>query len=223
MIEAILPAGVAVAEAFDDAAPAELFAAEAALVAPAVEKRRREFATGRLCARRALARLGVEAGAIGSGERGEPLWPAGVVGAISHCRGYRGAAVAPAGELAALGIDAEPHEPLPDGLLADVARPEERPALARLAAAEPGLRWDRLLFSAKESVYKAWFPLARRWLGFEDAALDLDPARRAFTARLLVPGPRLGGTELRALEGRWLLADGLVLTAVAVPPAPAVP
>lgn len=220
MIEAILPAAVAVAEARDDAAPAELLGAEAELVARAVEKRRREFATGRLCARRALAALGVEAGAIGSGERGEPLWPAGVVGAISHCRGYRGAAVARAAELASLGIDAEPHQPLPDGLLGDVARAEERPALAALAAAAPEVHWDRLLFSAKESVYKAWFPLAKRWLGFEDAVLELDPERRAFTARLLVPGPQLGRAELRWFEGRWLVADGLVLTSVTVPPGP---
>src|SRR5262249_33599292 len=61
--------------------------------------------------------------------------------------------------------------------------------------------WDRLLFSAKESVYKAWFPLARRWLGFEEADVTLDPAGR-FTARLLVPGPVSGFT------GRWTVHNG---------------
>ena len=126
MIEAILPAAVAVAEARDDEAPVELFPAEEAIVARAVAKRRRrEFATGRGCAHRALAALGASAGPIAAGERGEPLWPGGVVGTITHCDGYRGCAVARAAELATIGIDAEPHEPLPDGLLADLARPEE--------------------------------------------------------------------------------------------------
>ncbi|MET0557096.1 MAG: 4'-phosphopantetheinyl transferase superfamily protein [Solirubrobacterales bacterium] len=216
MIEAILPEAVAVAEAREDSAAAALFPSEAALVQRAVEKRRREFATGRECARRALAGLGVEAGPIDRGEKGEPLWPAGVVGAITHCDGYRAAAVARRGELASLGIDAERHEPLPSELFDDIAVPAEREPLAALAASEPSVCWDRILFSAKESVYKAWFPLARRWLGFEDAALELDPQRRSFTARLLVPGPMLDGAELRQLSGRWLLGDGLVLTSVTV-------
>lgn len=216
MIEAILPAGVAVSEAIDDSAPAPLFAAEQEQLGRAVEKRRREFATARACARRALGELGREPVAIPSGARGEPLWPDGVVGSITHCRGYRGAAVAPAADLAAIGIDAEPNEPLPQGLVGDVAGEQERRRLAELDAAEPAVRWDRLLFSAKESVYKAWFPLAGRWLGFEDAIVQLDPVRRTFAARLLVPGPVVAGAELQRLEGRWLLAGGLVLTAVVV-------
>ena len=215
MIEAILPAGVAVEEAFADESGASLLSEEAEVVGRAVEKRRDEFATGRACAHRALRRLGVEAGPIGSGERGEPLWPAGVVGSITHCDGYRGSAVARGGELLTIGIDAERHQPLPVGLIEDVARPEERPRLAELAGAVPAVHWDRLLFSAKESVYKAWFPLARRWLGFEDATLTLDPQRGRFAARLLVPGPVVDGSELRGFEGRWLVADGLVLTAIA--------
>ena len=52
-----------------------------------------------------------------------------------------------------------------------------------------GACWDRLLFCAKESVYKAWFPLAKRWLDFQDAAITVDPVRRTFTARLAGSGP----------------------------------
>ena len=216
MIEELLPGAAVWAEAFDDEAPVELFAAEREAVgAGAVDKRRREFATARGCAHRALAGLGLEPGPVPAGERGEPVWPAGVVGSITHCRGYRGCAVAREGELATIGVDAEPHEPLPEGLLGDVAGEAERRHLGELAAATPAIHWDRLLFSAKESVYKAWFPLARRWLGFEDAELTIDPGRREFRARLLVPGPELDGAELRGFEGRWLVRDGLVLTAIA--------
>ena len=218
MIEAILPAGVAVAETGEDEEVAALFPEEEALVARAVEKRRREFAGGRACARRALATLGFPPGPIGAGERGEPIWPSGAVGSITHCRGYRGAAVARAEEMTSVGIDAEPGEPLPEGLAAEIARPEELAALAALERAEPGVSWDRLLFSAKEAAYKAWYPLAGRWLGLLDTTVELDPGGNRFLARLPEPRPRAGTSAPgpQALEGRWLLVDGLVLTAVAV-------
>lgn len=216
MIEEILPAAAVAVEAFDDSASVTLFPAEESAVGRAVDKRRREFATARGCAHRALERLGEAPGPVPSGERGEPLWPAGVAGSITHCRGYRAAVVARQAELATIGVDAEPHEPLPEGLVGDVARPAERRRLDELAAKTPAIHWDRLLFSAKESVYKAWFPLAQRWLGFEDAELEIQPNRLAFTARLLVPGPELDGAELRGFEGRWLVRDGLVLAAIAV-------
>jgi 4'-phosphopantetheinyl transferase EntD len=78
--------------------------------------------------------------------------------------------------------------------------------------------WGRVLFSAKESVYKAWFPLTRRWLGFEEACVSIDPADGSFTARLLVDGPVLGGRRLDVFAGSWLVRDGLIVTAVCVYP-----
>jgi 4'-phosphopantetheinyl transferase EntD len=75
-----------------------------------------------------------------------------------------------------------------------------------------------VLFSAKESVYKAWFPLARRWLGFEEARLAFDPERGTFTARLLVGDlPSVAGREVTGFSGRYAVVGGLVLTAIAVP------
>jgi enterobactin synthetase component D / holo-[acyl-carrier protein] synthase len=216
MIETILPSVVAVVEARDDAGERPLLDEEEALVGRAVEKRREEFATGRACARAALARLGHAPAPILSGKRGEPLWPSGVVGSITHCDGYRGAAVAPSSELRSIGIDAEPHAPLPQGLLGDIALEEELPHLVELSRLDPSMHWDRLLFSAKESVYKAWFPLARRWLGFEDARLRLDPSSGKFEARLLIAGPVIDGREVNRFGGAWLVRDGLVLTAIAV-------
>ncbi len=211
MIEKILPSWVASSECFEDPPDVVLFPEEEAAVARAVDKRRREFGTARHCARRALADLGLPPVPILPGERGAPGWPAGVVGAITHCAGYRAAAVSL--EALTVGIDAEPHEPLPDGVLGAVSLPEERAAIAEL---DDGVHWGRLLFSAKESVYKAWFPLARRWLGFEEAHLTFSSSG-TFTARLLVPGPRVEGQELTGFTGRWLVSDGLVVTAIAVP------
>lgn len=214
VIERILPPGVVSATAYDDPAAAVLLPEEEAFVARAVEKRQREFATVRWCARRALAALGLPATAVLPGESGAPRWPEGVVGSMTHCAGYRAAALARAAEVAAIGVDAEPDRPLPHGVLDAIARDEERTALRALVG---GPHWDRLLFSAKESVYKAWFPLTSRWLGFQDVSLELR-ADGTFRARLLVPDP-----PYAELSGRWLVADGLLATAVTEPRRPTSP
>lgn len=215
----LLPPAAAVAETFEDVVGATLLGDEEAAVTRAVDKRRREFATGRDCARRALRSLGRPPAAIASGPRGEPLWPPGVVGSITHCAGYRGCALAKTSHLTSIGIDAEPHEALPEGVLASVATATERRQLRNLARQAPEIHWDRLLFSAKECVYKAWFPLTHRWLDFADAEVSVDGDGDGFSARLLVPGPMLAGGEVTTLSGRWLVCNGLVATAIAVAPA----
>jgi 4'-phosphopantetheinyl transferase EntD len=220
MLEEILPPVVATADTFSDPPDVQLYPEEARLMAKAVKKRQLEFGTARWCARTALGRLGLPPAPILTGARGAPIWPPGVVGSMTHCTGYRGAALARADQIAGLGIDAEPHEPLPDGVRGAIARPEEDVALAELAAATPQTCWDKLLFSAKESVYKAWFPLTGRWLGFEEASISIDPDRGTLTARLLVPGPVVAGHTLDLLTGRWLVRGGLVVTSIVVPAQP---
>lgn len=208
-----MPEGVVVVSTRADLTDVELFAEEERSVGRAVQKRRREFTTGRGCARLALRRLGIDPVAIPNGERGEPLWPSGVVGSITHCHGYRACAVARAEDVLAVGIDAEVHEPLPAGVLEAVAFGRE---LAMVADRGAGVCLDRLLFSAKESVYKAWFPLAGRWLGFEDVDLEIDVGAAAFDARLLVAGPVVGGVRLTGFRGHWCVEDGIVATAAVV-------
>ncbi len=223
MLQEILPAAVAAAEEFGDPPGAALFPEEEAVIARAVGQRRREFATARACARQALAQLGLPPAPITAGPRGEPQWPAGVVGSITHCAGYRASAVACARDVLSIGLDAEPDGALPAGVLRRVAAPGEQARLAALAAAQPGVSWDRLLFSAKESAYKAWFPLAHRWLGFLDASIDIDPDAGTFSVRLLVDGPPVHGRPLARLTGRWLARDGLLVTAIVLPAEPADP
>jgi 4'-phosphopantetheinyl transferase EntD len=217
MIGDIVPPEVEVAEAFDDLQPVTLFPDEEAIIAKAVDKRRREFATARACARAALAKLGMPPVPIVPGLRGAPQWPAGVVGSITHCTGYRAAAVARQRDVITIGLDAEPHDKLPHGVLGAVASADEQTKLSALAASVPDVCWDRLLFSAKESVYKAWFPLTRRWLNFEDACIDIDPVNRTFTAQLLVDGPIVNGAALTGFEGRWLVSNGLIVTTIVIP------
>ncbi|GAA3444526.1 4'-phosphopantetheinyl transferase family protein [Planomonospora venezuelensis] len=214
MIEEILPDTVMAFHAFTDPPGLVLFPEEAGLVRNAVEKRRREFTTARHCVHRAMELLGVPPAPVLSDAHGGPVWPPGVAGSITHCAGYRAAAVGAAP--AAIGIDAEPDGPLPPGVLEAVSLPQERQMLRRLAADHPDTSWDRILFSAKESVYKAWYPLARRWLDFQDAVIVLDPLRGTFEARLLVAGLRWQGRPLSGFAGRWTSGNGLVLTAIAV-------
>jgi 4'-phosphopantetheinyl transferase EntD len=217
MIGDILPPKVVAEEAFGDLPDIVLFAEEEAVIAKAVDKRRREFTTARACARAALAKLGVPAVPIVPGFRGAPQWPAGVVGSITHCDGYRACAVAHENDIVTIGLDAEPHDELPDGVLKAVSLAPERERVAELTAAVPGVCWDRLLFCVKESVYKAWFPLTGRWLGFEEACVDFDPASQSFAARLLVAGPVVNGHALTGFTGRWLIGNGLIVTAIVIP------
>ncbi|MEO3870698.1 4'-phosphopantetheinyl transferase superfamily protein [Nonomuraea sp. B12E4] len=209
MIEELLPAGVRAAEVFDDELPVELFPEEAALMAGSSERRRRQFASVRGCARRALGELGVAPVPLLRGKNGAPRWPEGVVGSMTHCRGYRAAVVARAEHLAAVGIDAEPALPLPEGVLGLVTGPEERDMLARLPGRAP---LDRVLFCAKEALYKAWFPLTQTWAGFRDAAVEIEPGG-GFAARMLLDA---SGRAPEVFRGRWSVREGLILTVVTV-------
>src|SRR6185312_6864269 len=93
-------------------------------------------------------------------------------------------------DIRTVGLDAEPNLPVSDpGVMDLVTLPEERAQLHHLADLEPEIAWDRLIFSAKESVYKAWYPLAHRWLGFEEAHIAIDSMAGTFYAHLLTDPP----------------------------------
>jgi len=216
MIEEIVPPWVATVATFGDDPADWLWPAEADLVARAVESRVREFTTGRMCARRALAQLGIESGPILSGAQREALWPETVVGSITHCKGYRAAAVARRDRGLALGIDAELDSPLPAGLLEFVAVEQESAWIARQPCPEA---WGRLLFSAKESVYKALFPVTRCWLDFADVQVTFSPAEQSFAATVRSDLSTCA-FELTSLQGRYLRRNGLLLTALVVPSEP---
>lgn len=228
-LTAILPAAVAVAQSrvntgvyvavgvdstMEPAVP-ELHPQERAIIGTAVPQRRREFAVGRSCARRAIARLGGPPVAIAKGSAGEPLWPDGVVGSITHCAGFVAAAVARRAQVGTVGIDAEPNEPLPDGVLDLTASPAEKERLALLADLDPAVHWGRLSFCAKEAVFKAWFPVQRSWLDFADVDVRLDRSG-SFRALLLDSAPS-HHPRFDDCTGRWALDDGILLAAVTLP------
>ena len=203
------------AELYDD--PPDLIALpeEEPLIARSVAKRRNEFITARHCARLAMERLGVPTAPILKGEKGEPQWPSGIVGSLTHTHGYRGAVVGRVSAVRSVGVDAEPHDVLPDKVLEAISLPVERREISVLPA---DLHWDRILFCAKEATYKAWFPLTGRWLGFEDAHItfevDATGVAGGFVSRILIDPAARSGPPLTELAGRWSVAGGLALTAI---------
>ncbi len=212
----LLPPAVAVAVAESTDWEGALLPAERACLGErTVESRRRDFTAGRVCARRAITALGLTPVAVPAAANRAPVWPAGVVGAITHTRGYCAAAAARAGEIRSVGLDAEQHKPLNPGVRRLILLGEEQDRLARLPT---GTSWPAVVFSAKETVYKVWHPLVGTWLDFHDANVELDPEAGTFTARIaparLDAAPVTGAPAV--VEGRFAVADGLVRTAAAL-------
>jgi len=214
MIAELLPEGVVTVEGPTGVPLDRLFAEEEAALGRVTETRRNEFTLGRQCGRRALGGLGVAAQPILPGPSRQPVWPDGVVGSITHCARWCAAAVACSGSIASLGIDIEEHSALPDGVLESIAAGEE---LEWVERAESGVAWDRLLFSAKESVYKVLFPLTGRWLGFDGARIRIGPEEGSFQAELCDGPLRVGDRTMSVLSGRFGVSSDLLATAIWVP------
>ena len=177
-----------------------------------VPARRESFARGRAAAHAALRSLSLDHGPILTGPGREPLWPQGAAGAISHAAGFGVALVAPTADTDGVGVDLE-QLCLTPALWDHVPRPEERTWLERL---EPAEREAALLalFSAKESVFKAFFPRVGFFFGFDKAAFS--PTARGFVGRLVDGLDRdYPSHRTFAVTSDWY--GDLVLTAVVLP------
>ena len=152
-----------------------LLPAEAAPLHDAVLKVRRQSGAARVAARSLLHKLDFDDVALPRSSGGEAEWPAGIVGSMAHDDAVAVAAVARRDVIAAVGIDVEPAIPLPAGLETVIATPRER------ARYDSDLIRSRLLFSLKEAVYKAQYPLDGAVLDFCDVEIDL-PSLTAITS-----------------------------------------
>jgi 4'-phosphopantetheinyl transferase EntD len=189
-------------------------AREQAVVERAVPQRQREFQAGRGAARAALHSLGITGFDLLAGAQRQPLWPEGVVGSITHARGHCAAAVALESDVLALGIDVEAATPLAPDLVEQVCSWAERRAVDELGDPLAALG-AKLVFSAKEAVFKAYFPEVGQLLDFLDAQVTIRPQTGEFVAELHPGVPRLFGERL--VTGRFALHDRLLFTAVAIP------
>ncbi|MBI3848236.1 MAG: 4'-phosphopantetheinyl transferase superfamily protein [Planctomycetes bacterium] len=214
MIADLFPEGVVTVESTAAHSVDALRPEEEACLGRSVEKRRREFAAGRACARRALASLGLQDVTIPAGPDRLPLWPPGIVGSITHCDGYCAAAVATSGHIVGLGLDAESIVALEDSLVTLVCLPSETEAVRALHGFTPG-EGAKLAFSAKEAAYKCYFPFVHHILEFHDVEVTFTfegPRRGAFVARVL-RGP-LPPSGVSRFQGRFARDDVRVYAGV---------
>ncbi|MCP4203039.1 MAG: 4'-phosphopantetheinyl transferase superfamily protein [bacterium] len=214
-IQSIFPREVAVAVARATEWDARLLPQEEETVAGAVAKRRREFGAGRASARRALASLGVDADEVPLPMAADrcPVWPPGFTGSITHCEGFCGAAVARASDVAAVGFDAEPSRPVEQDLIPLVLTDRER--TENRVAVGDGPNWSKLVFSAKESFYKCYYPVTLTALDFHDVEIALKSDGKSFEAEIVsCAAPPLLGR--RNLVGRYIACGGFIFTAVSL-------
>jgi 4'-phosphopantetheinyl transferase EntD len=199
LLSRILAPGLFGVEMEDAGQPVFLDPQEEALVAGSADKRRRDFALGRACAHQALAALGYGKAVVGMGEDGAPLWPAGVVGSITHTTGYAAALVAEARHFSGVGLDAERVGGVTENLWPRLFDAAERD---HLLALDPASRHvpATLFFSAKEACYKA--RAMKGTLLFRE--IHVAPEEGGFTVTR--------GNE--KLHGRYAVEGDLMLTAV---------
>ncbi len=207
----ILPPDIVWHETREAASPDPLWPEEEALMVKAVPRRRQEFALSRTCARRALTHLGLPPAPLVTRPDRAPDWPSRVTGSITHCEGYTAAAVAWTRNYRSLGIDAEINQPLPPDVRPMIASAAEFAAIDTLPDA--GIHWDRLLFSAKESIFKTWSPLTGVWLDFLDADLRIDPETATFHAAIAVSHP----AGFASVQGRYARIGAYLVTAICLP------
>lgn len=179
---------------------------ELAIVANAGQQRTNEFATGRMLARRLLARFGREDFALLQDPDRLPIWPDGLIGSISHKQTICIVAVAAAEDRAGVGIDVEPDRPVRPGVERRICRPNELEWVGDAEDEAEASRRCRMIFSVKEAVYKAFYPRQREVWEFQQVGVELDPIRGRFRAELPASAVReyVDGVILR--RRGWLVA-----------------
>ena len=219
-LAALFPPGAVAAEVRPPVDRALLTAAELGFIAHCAEKRIADFAAGRACAHRVLEQLGHSGFSLLSGQQREPLWPASLIGSITHTRDYAAAVAARTDELPALGLDCEIIESVDAELWSRICTEAELARLANLPR-ERAVRQAALIFAAKEAFYKCQFPLTRDWVGFEDVSIempaDLPPAG---SFRVVPEKPLSLGSRVALLHNRYFFRERWVLAGVSVPARP---
>jgi 4'-phosphopantetheinyl transferase EntD len=179
-------------------------------IARARDRRAHEFATGRRLVRCAMDDLGVAACAVPRAEDRSPIWPAGLMGSITHANDLAIAAVARAGDFRGVGIDLEEPERITEPLFGKLFTESER---ARLDGVDP--RLPGLMFSAKEAGYKAVNPSVGKFIGFQEAEVDVDwPSR---TLRLRYIGDHAPNRIMSEGVGHFCFFERYVLTVFIIP------
>ncbi|MBY5768552.1 4'-phosphopantetheinyl transferase superfamily protein [Rhizobium leguminosarum] len=193
-----------------------LWPGEADHVSAAVAVRKREYVAARSAARRAMSELQLPLGSIGRTNTGAPIWPAGVIGSLSHGAGDAIAVVGSRSNVLTVGIDLEAAIPLPAEIASSVVMPEDQDAAANLSLHHPKC-WQMVIFSAKEAFYKAFHQCTADLIDFDAVFLqfNLDEAGYSGDFHCVARDDRLNSRGLlQRLSGRWLVHSGRIYTAI---------
>jgi len=217
-VSGLFPSGVIAAELTVPAPRELLTSAELQFIAHCAEKRIQDFAAGRACAHRALRELGMVDFSLLAGEHREPIWPASIIGSITHTYGFAAAVVARQRDLRSVGLDCEVIGSVDEELWSRICTPAEIGRLAQLPPADRG-RQAALIFAAKEAFYKCQFPLTREWVGFEDVVIEpLDWPVAAGSLRIIPQKTLpLEAERVARLVSRFQFRGPRVITAVTAP------
>ena len=148
-----------------------LYDAEKAVVAASVDKRLREFTAGRTAARTVLAKAGLPRCVIPSGQHGEPVWPTGFTGSITHSNELCFAACGKLSQVRSIGIDTERKGRMRRELWRMVFSADEQ---ASLETAPDTDLYSTVAFSAKEAFQKAQFALSGKIMESADMRVEFD-------------------------------------------------
>ncbi len=173
--------------------------------------RAREFGAGRAAAHAAMELLGHVPRPVLQGEDRAPVWPLGLKGSITHTDRDCLAVVTDAPEIVALGLDLEPMSPLEPSLWPVICTSSEMDWLAGLGPSQRG-HFAKLIFCAKEAVYKAQYQVSRTMLDFQALELSFDLSAGQFSARFRVDAPGFKAGTL--IPGRFAILSNSVFAAV---------
>lgn len=187
----------------------ELYPEERVSIQNAVAKRQQEFGAGRLCARKAMARLGIKDSPLLKDPDGPPAWPAGIVGVISHSNTWCGAAVARQEDIRGIGFDIETIDRVSMQIAKKVLTPAEMEWVN--ASDEEAQKRLALLFSAKETIFKCVTPVYGKWFGFYDMVITHVTEEQSFEVKL---NDKISAEvpNCSTLIGRYLMHEGDVFT-----------
>lgn len=182
MLDSLFPEGVITGIAAPWMWSAELTREEQIIIVNAVDKRRRAFTAGRTCARGILRQFGFSGDlTIGKDKYGAPVWPEGIVGSISHTDDVCVVSIGrKKSELTSLGVDVEKDIGLDADLVNLICDELEKETCCN-GQVEDSLRLAKVIFSAKESVYKCLYPITRTVLDFQDVHIQLNISEQKFT------------------------------------------
>ena len=192
----LLPEEIAIAESFGS------------------KKRRDEFTLGRICAHRALSRFDLESVPIlRNSETREPCWPNSVWGSITHSAGFAAVAVGLKKEINGIGIDLESFSSSLDIKISRHVCVDSELEWLESLSTKQARRALRIIFSAKESIFKCLYPRTKTYFSFKDAEVSVNNDENKFSFKILKSFPRKIQQEFPQ-HGRYSEMDKMLLTSV---------